>query len=71
MGTYSHKLFICPFYKSDRRKGDTFSISCDGCIIRLQGRKAFNEYADQNCCSHEGWQQCTVAMALKKYYESA
>jgi len=71
MGSYSHKRFECPFYKADRRKSDRFIISCEGGIVRLHGRKAFNEFTDENCCNGHGWEQCTVARALKRYHETA
>ena len=70
MGTYSHKLFSCPFYKSDRRKGDLFILSCECCIVRLHGRQAFNEYTRRFCCGN-GWKDCTPAAATEKYYESS
>lgn len=69
MGTYSHKAFACPFYKSDRRKGDVFVISCEGCLVRLPGRRAFNEFTTRHCCDGDGWTMCTVARALQRYYD--
>ena len=69
MGTYSHKLFQCPYYKSDRRKGDIFVLSCEGGLARLPGRQAFNEYTARHCCSSDGWRQCTLAAALDRFYE--
>lgn len=68
MGTYSHKQFECPFYKGDRRRGETFTISCEGGLVRLPGRKAFNAFTDACCCGE--WRQCTIARALKRYYEN-
>ena len=70
MGTYSHKLFICPFYKSDRRKNDTFCISCESGYLRLNGRPAFNDYTDRYCCKHDGWQLCTMAAATQDFYKT-
>lgn len=71
MGSYSHKAFVCPFYKADRRKGDMFILSCECCIIRIQGRQAFNAFTEQFCCSMAGWRDCTPAAAMAKYYEKA
>ncbi len=67
MGSYSHKRFACPFYKSDRRRHDIFVVSCEAGIIRLPGRPAFNEFTNHYCCG--GWRKCTLAAALKEYYE--
>ena len=67
MGSYSHKRFACPFYKADRRKGNLFIVSCECGIVRLPGRATFNAYVDQYCC--KDWKSCTMAQALKEYYE--
>ena len=67
MGSYSHKNFACPFYRSDRRRGELFIVSCEGGLVRLPGRRAFNAYADRICCAD--WRSCTIAGALEEYYD--
>ena len=47
-----------------------FVITCEGGIVRLPGRKAFNSFTDECCCSGVGWKECTVSRALQRYYET-
>lgn len=63
MGFYSHKTFICPFFKQDER----LCIRCEGGKIKFPDRKAAAEFQDRYCASHQ-WQECSVAQALNDYY---
>lgn len=65
MGFYSHKVFVCPFFKQDERLG----IFCEGGKLKFQDREAAREYTDGHCASMDGWKRCSLARNLLDYYE--
>ena len=61
---YSNKTFACPFFKWDER----LCVHCEGGRVTFPDKAAAQEYIDRYCAA-QGWQACTVASALLRYYE--
>lgn len=62
---YSNKTFACPFFKWDER----LCVHCEGGRVTFPGKEAALEYIDRYCAAAQGWQACTVASTLLRYYE--
>lgn len=62
---YSSKTFTCPFFRWDER----MCVHCEGGQVSFPDKEAAQEYIDQYCASPDGWQTCSVASSLLRYYE--
>lgn len=58
-----HKYWLCPFFKWDGPE----EISCEGGRPRFPDKYAANAYMNDYCSG--SWKECTLAIALLKYYE--
>ena len=65
MGFYSHKQYICPFFKGD----DRLCVRCEGGKVNFRDRRAAKEFTDNFCASMAGWKICSLASSLLAYYE--
>ncbi len=71
MGSYSHKIFRCPFYSGDIREEKTRKpvLFCeDGSKLRFPDYPAFNSFADGLCCAEE-WRSCPMARVRSDFYD--
>lgn len=62
---YSSRAWACPFLKWDEKQ----KIHCEGGCVSLQDPETYAEYTDRYCANVPGWESCTIASALTKYYE--
>jgi len=65
MSGYSHKYWTCPFFKWD----EPLCVHCEGGKQQFPDKMAAQEYAEKYCANLEGWQHCTIAANLMRYYE--
>lgn len=59
------KTICCPFWKWDAGK----SMSCEGCRMDFPDDDTKRDYTERYCASLEGWENCSIAGALLKFYE--
>ncbi len=59
------KTYICPFWMWERGR----AIRCERCRMDFPDECAKREYAERYCASLDGWQECSIAKALLKFYE--
>ena len=63
---YSNKTYRCPFFKWDER----LCVHCElGTRIKFPDIKVRGRYVDLFCANNPGWEKCSVADSLNKYYE--
>ena len=62
---YSHLTFCCPYYEWDARK----AVGCEGGRIELPDRSTAEEFFQTYCGDVSGWQRCSVARAISRFYE--
>ena len=65
MAGYSNRTWICPFFKYDKR----LEVSCEAGKLCFPDREAVMDYAQHYCAQLNGWERCTLARALLRYYE--
>lgn len=63
MSGYSHKTFLCPFFRWDERQ----KIHCEIGRVSFPDRASAREYTDRYCGGD--WKSCTLAQAMMQYYE--
>ena len=71
MGSWSHKVFACPYYQGDwpRKSDRRMQLHCeDGTRISFPDRCAFSGFVDALCAS-EGWTSCPIARMRNEFYE--
>lgn len=69
MGNYSNRTWACPFYTYDEK----LCVHCEGSerknsCISFPDKESLGEYAKAYCASADGWQRCTIAINLNKFY---
>lgn len=62
---YSNKTFACPFFKWDEK----LCVHCEGGKVSFRDRQEATEYIDSHCACEGGWQKCSLACSLTRYYE--
>lgn len=63
---YSNKTFACPFFMWDEK----LKIHCEGgCRVAFLDRVGASEYIDCHCGDVNGWESCSIARSLLRYYE--
>lgn len=62
--SYSNRVWICPYYLSDRRD----RMCCEAGEVKLPDRIATLDYMERYCSSYD-WEDCTLAQALGGFYE--
>ena len=60
----SHNM-MCPYYTSD----NAFCVLCDGGKVNFPSQKRRKEWLESYCGNNPGWQKCSVADMLNKYFE--
>jgi hypothetical protein len=64
---YSNRIWCCPYFKWDKRQ----EVHCEGGAVAMTDRGLFLEYIERYCASVDGWQKCTIAQAMTKYYQES
>jgi hypothetical protein len=63
---YSHKIYTCPFFKSD----DRLVVRCEsGTRMRFPTTLDKIAYTDKHCGDITGWRKCSFAIQLLQYYD--
>lgn len=63
---YTNKTFACPFFLWDEK----LKIHCEGgCRVVFRDRTGAMEYIDLHCGDVKGWEDCSVAKSLLRYYD--
>lgn len=59
------KTIYCPFWGWDESK----VIHCECGKLDFPDRRAKHDYEETCCGDQQAWRQCSLAVALQKYYE--
>lgn len=62
---YSSRAWACPFLKWDEK----LKVHCEGGCVAFPDRDAYTEYTGRYCANVPGWQDCSLAASLMRYYE--
>ncbi len=62
---FSSKTWACPFFKWDER----LCVHCESARAKFKDRETMMEYIDKYCASVQGWEKCSLAATLLRYYE--
>lgn len=66
MPSYTKLYWICPFYRWDEKS----CVHCEGgSKVTFPDVTTKMEFYRAYCAHATGWQTCSVAMSLNKYYE--
>ena len=64
------KVIQCPFLITDYgNKTGELKITCENGKIAFKSKGSMREYIEEYCGCLKGWQACTLAQNLLKYYE--
>lgn len=59
------KLFACPFWRWEEK----LKQHCEAGRVDYPSREARAEYQGMYCANVNGWNKCTLAMAMCREYE--
>lgn len=64
------RSMYCPFIVTDYfdKRGEN-RISCEHGKLCFHDRESFDCYVNDYCGNKEGWERCTIAINLIKYYD--
>ena len=62
---YSNRIWVCPFFKWDKRT----QVYCEGGTVNLPDLETFREFVNTYCAADKGWENCAIAKAMTEYYE--
>ena len=62
---YSNRNWACPFFVRDEKQ----KVICEGGGPAFEDPRRFNDFVSEYCANVPGWNNCTLARALKRQYE--
>ena len=62
---YSNKTWQCPFFRRDER----LCVHCEGGKVAFPNMEVRGYYINRYCANNPGWEQCSIASFLERFYE--
>ena len=60
------KTYCCPFFRWE----ESLSVHCEsGSVLRFPDKETRDKYLSKYCSANPCWERCSIAAALRGYYE--